>query len=353
MSANPLILVTGGGGFIGSRFTEVIYLTGFGRVRVGVRSWAGAARAARFPVDITLCNVLDRRQVADAMKSVDVVIHCAVGESDVIVEGTRNVLTAAMRAGVSRVVHLSSAEVYGRARGRVDETTQCEPTGAAYGDAKIQAEELCWDHSSLGLPVTIFRPSIVYGPWSDSWTAAIAERLQSGRWGRYARYGDGLCNLVYVDDLVAIALSSIHQDKAAGHAFNVGGPEAPTWNQYFDRLNAAMGLPPLPIRSAPSVKATSLATAAVRAVAQAGLTHCGGAVRKVYDRGGWVAASIKGMKRWLKTSPSTNELEGLFSRQAFYDWSKAERSLGYRPAVGIDLGLRLSVDWLRHAGLLN
>ncbi len=48
-SADRVILVTGGGGFIGNRFAEVIHLTRFGRVRVGVRRWASAARAARFP----------------------------------------------------------------------------------------------------------------------------------------------------------------------------------------------------------------------------------------------------------------------------------------------------------------
>jgi nucleoside-diphosphate-sugar epimerase len=353
MRAEPHILITGGGGFVGGRFAEVIYLTGFGRVRVGVRRWGGAARAARFPVDIALCDVLDSRQVAEAMQGVDVVIHCAVGDRQVIVEGTRNVLEAATRAGVSRVIHLSTAEVYGPVSGRVDETTRCAPTGSEYGDAKILAETVCWDHCLRGLPITIFRPSIVYGPWSDQWTGELAERLQSGCWGRYTRYGDGICNLVYVDDLVAIALSSIHQDKAAGQAFNVGGPETPTWNEYFDRLNAAIGLPPLPVRSAPSAKATSLVTAAVRAAAQAGFACCGGTLRRVYARGGWPAVTMKRVKRWLNTNPSPRELDGLYSRNAIYDWSKAKRLLGYRPSFDLDLGLRLSVDWLRHAGVVN
>src|SRR5258706_7884782 len=112
-SPDRVILVTGGGGFIGNRFAEVIHLTRFGRVRVGVRTWASAARAARFPVDIVLCNVLDLRQVTAALNDVDVVVHCAVGDERVIVDGTRNVLDAAARARVSRVLHISTAEVYG------------------------------------------------------------------------------------------------------------------------------------------------------------------------------------------------------------------------------------------------
>ena len=97
MPADRVILVTGGGGFVGSRFSEIMFLTRFARPRVGVRNWAGAARAARFPLDIVLCDVLDRRQVAEAMKGVSVVVHCAVGGRQVIVDGTRNVLEAASR----------------------------------------------------------------------------------------------------------------------------------------------------------------------------------------------------------------------------------------------------------------
>jgi nucleoside-diphosphate-sugar epimerase len=354
MPAEPVILVSGGGGFIGSRFAEIVSLTRFARVRVGVRSWAGAARAARFPVEIVLCNVLDSRQVAEAVKGVNVVVHCAAGDEHVIVDGTRNVLEASAAAGVSRAIHLSTAEVYGPSvRGRIDETWPCEPTGSAYADAKIEAERLVWTYSARGLPVTVFRPSIVYGPWSDQWTAALAQRLRSGMWGRYAGYGEGTCNLVYVDDLVAAALRSIHADAAVGQAFNIGGPDIVTWNDYFDRFNAAMGLAPLEVRSAQRARTRSMITGAVKAAAHVVLDRYGDALMRIYERGGLVAVGMKRMKGWLNTTPSSTELERLYSRQAIYDWSKAERLLGYRPAISLDRGLGLSVDWLKYAGLVN
>jgi nucleoside-diphosphate-sugar epimerase len=352
--ADRVILVTGGGGFIGNRFAEVIHLSRFGRVRVGVRRWASAARAARFPLDMVLCDVLDPRQTAAAMRGADVVVHCAVGDERVIVDGTRNVLEAAARNRVSRVLHISTAEVYGSdVTGHVDETRRCTTTGSPYANAKTQAERLAREYSSRGLPVTIFRPSIVYGPWSDQWTAALAERLRSGHWRRYARYGEGNCNLVYVDDLVAAALSSIRSDKAAGEAFNVGGADIVTWNEYFDRFNQAMGLPPLEVRSAQRTKAKSIAAGAVRTTAQLLLARHRERLRDLSVRGGWVSAGIKGVKRWMNTSPSSTELDELYSRKAIYDWSKAQRLLDYRPAFDLDRGLRLSVEWLRYAGFLN
>ena len=353
-SAERVILITGGGGFIGNRFAEVIHLTGFGHARVGVRRWASAARAARFPLEIVLCDVLDVPQIAAAMRGVDVVVHCAVGDERVIVEGTRNVLEAAARNRVSRVLHISTAEVYGSdVSGRIDETRPCTTTGSPYANAKAEAERLVWQYISRGLPVTIFRPSIVYGPWSDQWTAALAERLRSGRWRRYARYGEGTCNLVYVDDLVGIALSSICSDCATNQAFNVGGADIVTWNEYFDRFSQAMGLPPLEVRSARLTKAKSIAAGAVRTAAQLLIARHRRTLQDLNERGGWVSAGMTGIKRWVNTNPSSAELEHLYSRTAIYDWSKAQRLLDYRPAFDLDRGLRLSVEWLRYAGLLN
>ena len=93
-------------------------------------------------------------------------------------------------------------------------------------------------------------------------------------------------------------------------------------------------------------------TGAFRAAARVALARCGEPLRRIQQRGGPIAAGMKRLKAWLNTRPSSIELERVYSRQAIYDWSKAERLLDYRPSVGIDQGLRYSVDWLRYAGLL-
>ena len=112
-------------------------------------------------------------------------------------------------------------------------------------------------------------------------------------------------------------------------------------------------LPPLQVRSASRAKVRSVAGGTLRAAAHLVLARYGEALQTVYERGGWIAPVMKGTKRWLNSSPSSTELERLYSRKAMYDWSKAERLLGYRPAFDLDRGLRLSVGWLRYAGQLK
>ena len=113
MQARPTILVTGAGGFLGGRVCEILDGGGVASVRAGVRRWSSAARVGRLPVEIVTCDVRDLVQVERAVAGATAVVHCAVGDRAVTVDGTRNVLEASARHGVKRVVHISTIAVYG------------------------------------------------------------------------------------------------------------------------------------------------------------------------------------------------------------------------------------------------
>lgn len=351
MANRETILVTGAGGFIGGWIVETLHLTNSAHVRAGIRRWSSAARLGRLPVDIGFCDVMNKEQITRALAGVTCVIHCAIGASDVIIEGTRNTLDAALMLGVERFVHLSTAEVYGNVSGKIDETFPYQYTGNQYADSKIEAEKLCWEFYEKGLPVTVIRPTIVYGPFSKDWTVLLAQRLRSDSWGIFKGHGEGICNLVYINDLVSGVLMAANNESVVGEAFNINGPDMITWNQYFQRFSAALGLPELNTIEPTSSKLHSAIMQPVRSSARYILNHFGGPVMGVAARFRVAKEAMKRAERAIRMTPTLAELS-LYNRDAFYLTSKAQNMLGYSPRFDVDTGLRLSISWLDHHGLL-
>jgi nucleoside-diphosphate-sugar epimerase len=351
MANRKTILVTGAGGFIGGWIVETLHLTDSAHVRAGIRRWSSAARLGRLPVDIAFCDVMNKGQITRALAGVNSVIHCAIGARDVIIEGTRNMLDAALMLGVERFVHLSTAEVYGNVSGKIDETFPYQYMGNQYTDSKIEAEKLCWEFYEQGLPVTVIRPTIVYGPFSKDWTVLLAQRLRSDSWGIFKGHGEGICNLVYINDLVSGVLMAASNESAVGEAFNINGPEMITWNQYFQRFSAALGLPELNTIEPTSSELRSAIMKPVRSSARYILNHFGDLVMGVAARFRVVREAMKRAEKTIRMTPTLAELS-LYNRDAFYLASKAQNMLGYSPRFDVDTGLQMSIRWLDHHGLL-
>jgi len=286
--------------------------------------------------------------VDQAVAKVDAIVHCAYSDDRAsIVEGTRNLLDAAAKHGVRNFVYLSSAEVYGPDRvGRIDESVALTPTGRSYGDAKLEAEELCRSYADQGVFVTVLRPSLIYGPDSQSWSVGIAERLQSGNWGLFEGFGDGFANLVYVDDLVQAIFLSLQSPGSKPRTFNVNGKETPTWNDYFQRFNAALGLPDLQPISASKSKLKTRVTDLVRNTTSAIKVRFEDQLMEIYLRGGWAGQMMKRLKSRLNSTPSAAELNDLFARKAIYVDERIRTELGYQPDFNLNQGIQATMEWM-------
>ena len=232
------ILVLGAGGFIGRRVVAALAATPWATPVAAVHRSPpppGAAETVRL-------DAADAPALEQAVDFVDAVVNCVAGSPATIVAAARALsAVAGTSPHVRRVVHLSTMAVYGSAVGTVDESAALRGDVGAYAAAKVEAERIA---ATCGVTVTL-RPGCVYGPGSIQWSERIARWLIARRVGDLGAAGDGTCNLVYVDDLVAAIIAALRLPRVAGEAFNVGSPEPPTWNEYFLSFARALGAVPV------------------------------------------------------------------------------------------------------------
>jgi len=250
------VLVTGGTGFLGGRLVEKLVLEHDARIRVLVRDFSRAARIARFPIQMIHGDITDRDAVQKAVEGCEFIFHCAydfAGDARhrraVSVEGTENVAEASLSTGVARVVHVSSVSVYGTPDGDLDETCPRSKTRDMYADTKLGAETVMFGyHRERGLPVAIVQPTIIYGPFSRPWTIGIVNQLRNGPVALPA--DAGLCNAVYIDDVVDGMILAALNDDAIGESLLISGDEPVSWIEFFREYERILGTQSVVVLSA-------------------------------------------------------------------------------------------------------
>jgi len=155
-----------------------------------------------------------------------------------------------------------------------------------------------------------------------------------------------------VADLVSGILLAARHERAVGEAFNLVGPETMTWNQYFQKFNAALSLPELRVIDPAKARLRAVVTDPIRSLGKFVLKHFGVPLRKLSQEYRQARELLQFADRTLKTIPRTSELS-LYNRKALYLTAKARDMLGYKPAFDVDRGLDLSVRWLSNVGLVS
>lgn len=257
-----LYLVTGGAGFIGSHLVEAL-VERDERVRVLDDFSTGRREnlaAVADHIELLEGDVADPETAERAVAGCDYVLHLAAIASvqasleepwrthRVNVGGTLNVLQAARRAGVQRVVFTSSAAVYG------DHTALPLREGlpprplSPYAAHKVAGEAYCSAfHTSYDLPAVVLRLFNVYGPRQDHANpysgviSVFAARMARGE--RPVIYGDGkqTRDFVYVTDAVRALLLACEREAAVGGVFNVAGGGQTSVLQLAMALNQVLG----------------------------------------------------------------------------------------------------------------
>lgn len=316
------VLVTGASGFVGTVLMD--------RLRAAGDDVVGIDRDPSPGDGVERADISEPDGYDHLLEGVDLVVHTAAlttlaGDRDefwrVNTLGTREVIAAAARHDVRRVVHLSSIVVFGLDfPDDVDETWPVRTTGAPYVDTKISAEQVAlMAHAAGDVEVTVIRPGDVYGPRSSQWTVAPVEELRRGRLILPA-HGEGIVSPVFVDNLVDGILAAADEPRAAGQVITITDGVGITTAEFFGRYAELLRVPRP--RTAP-----------------AALLRPASSVVGLVDR-------IRGESSHM----SAHTIDYL-QRTATYDISKARSLLGYAPAVGLDEGFARASRWLLEEGI--
>jgi UDP-glucose 4-epimerase len=239
MTSRLRVLVTGGAGFIGSHIVDDLVREGY-RVRVYDNFSSGLEenlRAVKNDVEVVRGDILDEEALAEAMRGIDVVSHQAaqleitlcvddpVADLRCNTVGTLNVLKAAVKQGVQKIINASSACVYGQAQ-FVPETEAGHPTNPnwAYGVSKLAAEKYCQVFSSMhSIPIVSFRYSIVYGPreWYGRVVTLFLKRVLEGKPPVIFGSGSQIRDFICVDDVVRANRCALQKPLDGSHSLNV------------------------------------------------------------------------------------------------------------------------------------
>lgn len=352
--ADHLVAVIGANGFIGNRIVETLHLGGKHRVRPIVRRASGLALASRFALEGRIADALDVTCLTDALAGCDIVIHALAGDANAIVRSVPTVYRAAEQAGAKRLVYLSSAMVYGQSPppGCDEKTPIPKKQPLRYNAAKAAAEESLFALRRSGsVEAVALRPGIVYGPRSQ-WIGGLADRLLAGQ-ACLVDGGEGVCNAIYVDNVVDALIRCFDAPQADGEAFLLGEPDPPTWREFTVRVAGALGID---MGSVPNVgfeaHSPGLKDHVDRLRQSAPVRAALGALPASLARGlaaFWEASGALPASGAPGTPQPTLEMALLHRARHVPGWAKARAVLGYDAPVASEEAWRRTRAWLAFA----
>ena len=325
-------LVTGASGMLGSHIAERLVARGRA-VRALVRPSSDTRFLRSIGVDLVTGDLADPDACLRAARGAEVVYHSAAKVGDWgpwrdfqtgCIDATRNLARASLAAGVGRFLHISSTSAYGHPAEGGPPIAEDAPMGQnlwvwdAYTRSKVESEAILWDVARTGgLPVTVIRPSWLYGERDRTTTARLVRRLRERKVMLIGR-GDNPLSAVYAGTVADAAILAAGDPGSAGEAYNITNQGRITQREFVNLLAEAAGAPPV--------------------------------TRKVPYRVAYAAAfafEAKGrLLRQQRPPWVTRYATWLMGRELEYSTEKARTRLGWGPGLSYRESLERAVDWL-------
>jgi uncharacterized protein YbjT (DUF2867 family) len=228
-----VILVTGGTGFVGPRVVHALRSREL-PVRALVRDRAGGAQLVAWGCELAEGDLTRPESVRAAVEGCDTVVHLVSIRTGkprdfeaIMAQGTRDLVDEARAAGVGRFVHMSASGV-GEA------TKDLTP----YYGAKWAMEQAV---KGSGLAWVIFRPTFVFGREGG----VLPTFIRQVRWlpaTPVVGSGEGRVQPIWIEDTAAFFAEAVQRGDVSERAFELGGPDAVSWNELFERIRRALSV---------------------------------------------------------------------------------------------------------------
>jgi len=227
------VLVTGGTGFVGPKVVHALRARGHD-VRALVRRPEREKTLAAWGCELAQGDMTEPASLDRAAQGCDAVVHLVAiiqgpptAYRQIMEQGTRDLVSAAGRAGVGRFVLMS-------ALGTSEQNRDLTP----YFHAKWEMEQTV---ASSGLEHVVFRPSFVFG--SDGGVLPIFLRqVRLAPFTPVIGSGEERFQPVWVEDVAAFFAQAVDSPAAANRTFKIGGPEVVSWNAFYARVKKVLGV---------------------------------------------------------------------------------------------------------------
>ncbi len=250
-AAKPTVLLTGGSGFVGSRVARRLSWLGY-PIRAIVRR-RGVSPDLQAPSVVEIeGDFVDPAVAGPAARGCALAVHCAATAGPdldavrrVNLGGTSAVIDAALGAGCTRFLHISTISVYAEGTElTVDEGSPLTSEGGPYGVTKAEADRAVLEAMARGLRPTILRPGAILGAHPTStWAVRVPTRVRD-RVIKLEAGGADWLPWVHVENLVDALLLALESDRSVGRVYNLVDGHV-TWRAYTDEVRSWFGSPPL------------------------------------------------------------------------------------------------------------
>jgi nucleoside-diphosphate-sugar epimerase len=322
------VLITGASGLLGHHLITALHERG-DRLRALVLPEEDASKLEARNVAVFRGDVRELDSLTAPMHGVDLVFHLAgmmgvwrpmADYYAVNVTGTENICLAALKAGVSRLVHISSWTVYGMNLGRTaTESFPLRPFHEPYAVTKTEGDKLVQRYIALDhLPAVILRPGTFFGPGDRLHFGRMADRVRDGK-GLVVGNGRNALPFCFVTDVVQGLMLAATHERAVGQAYNITNDRPMTQEEFLCAIADEIG---------------------------AGRPRVHVPYHALYAAG--YAAERVAAVRHATTQPIVTRLGiKLFGTDNRHSVDKARAELGYVPQVSLREGIRLAAVWYR------